>query len=86
MFEQFSSNKGKEPLSGPLKFLTIGACGLLLSLGLCGAGALFHRGANPEDFGILSFLGFLLFGLSILTLVVGVLVLVFTALVNFFRR
>lgn len=69
-------------LSAPMKLMAISVASLLVSFGLCGVSAL-GRGAFT---GFFSGLGFFVFGLSLLGMVLSVLWFVVAAIIGAFRR
>jgi uncharacterized membrane protein len=73
LFEQYQKSGHHEPKWIGVKLLAGGAVGLLLSLGLCGIGAVVH---SSDRLGAFTLGGFYLFLVSCATMVLAVLVVV----------
>ncbi|SEG65144.1 hypothetical protein SAMN05421819_4013 [Bryocella elongata] len=87
MFDQFQNrnNRPGEPRWIGPKILAGAAVGLLVAAGLCGAGSLQGRG-NEEFGGPMSMIGFGVFLLTVVVLLIGGLVFVVELILSARRR
>lgn len=69
----------------PLMVLAGGGCGIVLSLGLCGAAAALPNSSSPVTAGV-GISGLVVLGLSLIAIVVGVLWLLAAVFRNAFRK
>lgn len=86
MFDEHESKRRQFDPRIPAKIIACGGVGILLSFGLCGAAAAIPGQASSAVSAGLGISGLVLLGLSIISILVGIIWLLIAAMMNAFSR